>query len=71
MVMRAKPGEIAKTVAAKTNHPLAGANCAWVPSPTAATLHTTLCHQIGVLGRQREVAKQELASLDYALTIQV
>ena len=69
--MWAMPDKMKEMINDKINHLKAGANCAWVPSPTAASLHALHYHQINIFNEQKKIIKREQAKLNDLLTIPI
>ena len=69
--MWAMPDKMKEMMDEKISHLKAGANCAWVPSPTAASLHALHYHQVNIFDEQKKILKREQAQLDNLLTIPI
>ncbi len=69
--MWAMPDRMADMMKQKINHPNSGANCAWVPSPTAAALHAMHYHEIDVFDKQKQLATRKKAEINKILEIPI
>ena len=69
--MWAMPDLLKEMMEQKISHPMSGANCAWVPSPTAAAIHALHYHDINVFSVQKKIKKRKTAKLNDLLTIPV
>ena len=67
--MWAMPDQMANMMEQKISHPKSGANCAWVPSPTAATLHSLHYHKVNVFEEQKKIKSREKAKVENILEI--
>ncbi|WP_415308598.1 malate synthase G [Candidatus Pelagibacter sp. Uisw_099_02] len=69
--MWAMPDKMTEMMEQKTSHLRAGANCAWVPSPTAAALHSLHYHEVNIFDKQKEIQRRDSAKLDDLLTLPI
>ena len=71
--MWAMPDQMANMMEQKESHPKSGANCAWVPSPTAATLHSMHYHKVNVFNEQDKIKSRNKAKLEVSgnMTIEI